>query len=633
MNKPQFTHLLPLVALCVASACETAEPEVVPTPEPDEPDEDVNVEIPNSHPNIVLMLADDMGFDDMSYRGNSAVETPNLDSLATRSTRFENFYVHSVSAPTRASLLTGRHFLRTGVSGMHAGRDFMNLDEVTIAQALSEAGYTTGMWGKWHSGKSNGYYPWQRGFDEAYMASLYHHNYNNGLYKGTYQGKQYNGEMLSFPKSEGKWTDATMADMAIDFMERNRDEKFFAYIPFLTPHENWAAPEEYIEPYSDAGQSKNFATLNGMLTHLDHQVGRVVQALEDLGLAENTVVIFMSDNGPNYNKNLLTPTEWAERNPSEYKGNKSRNTENGIHSPLFVYWKGRTAPIDNLSVLGVCDIFPTLCELAGATIPTECKPLDGKSFRDVIAAPSRRDLSRTLYISHWSPFSASGECLDDVPLTPNFVDNIDPELQHIGIRYENHKLLMNEYNESDIAFWNLAEDPGEQRNLYESGTTAEKDKALEYKADLMAWYKSILSDDGAYSTTTFEVGDPAYKYSEVLCYAPISTTDGITNESLKLSGFNKAGEGATYSVKVLREGRYDLRIILNGSKSSGDEVFTISTNLENEIGKATFAKNSSSSKWCSIELTKEVTTITIELRSSTNKEFALKNLRLEFLDN
>ncbi len=619
---------LPAVALIATAACETVEPGAENT-EPEEPD--VNVELPASEPNIILMLADDMGFDDMSYRGNNSVETPNLDALAEKSTRFENFYVHSVSAPTRASLLTGRHFLRTGVSGMHAGRDFMNLDEVTIAEALGAAGYHTGMWGKWHSGKSNGYYPWQRGFDEAYMASLYHHSYNNGLYKGLYNGKQYNGEELKFTKSDGKWTDATMADMAIDFMNRNKDDKFFAYIPFLTAHEGWDAPDDYVDKYKAKGQREDFATLNGMLEHLDHQVGRVIQATEDLGIADNTIIIFMSDNGPNYNKNLLNESEWTQRNPSSYKGSKSKNTENGIHSPLFIYWKGRTVAVDNESVLGVCDIFPTLCDLAGATIPATCKPLDGKSFKGVITSPSQTDMSRTLYISHWAPFSKSGECLDEVALTPAVVNNIDPELQHIGMRRGYDKLLLNEYNESDIAFWNLESDYREMRNLYNTGTNEEKDKALTYKAEVIEWYKGILADEGSYTTTSFEVGDPDYKYSEVLCYAPIETTSGITNETLKLSGFNKAGEGATYSVEVLREGSYDLRIYLNGSKSVGDEVFIISTNLDNNVAEVTFDANSYSSKFCKIHLSKDVETISIKLKSSTSKEFALKNLRLEYL--
>lgn len=636
-HNPQLLYILgtlPLATLFSLSACEEAK--LVESPEITEPEEGTDeppyVVFPNSHPNIILMLADDMGFDDMSYRGNTSVDTPNLDSLAQIATRFESFYVHSVSAPTRASLLTGRHFLKCGISGLHAGRDYMNLDEVTIAEALSEAGYETGMWGKWHSGTSNGYYPWQRGFDEAYMASLYHHNYNNGLYKGEYEDKQYNGTTLSFDKSDSVWTDAKMTDMALDFISRNKNNKFFAYLPFLSPHESWAAPESYIDKYRQKGQSENFATLNGMLNHLDYQVGRVINAVDSLGIADNTIIIFMSDNGPNYNKNLLTESEWAQRNPSGYKGNKSRNTENGIHSPLFIYWKGYTLAVDNNSVLGVSDIFPTLCELAGADIPTSCKTLDGVSFCDVISNPSKDDKTRTLYISHWSPFSDSGECLDEVALTPELISSIDPELQHIGLRYMDDKLLLNEYNESDIALWNLSLDYKEQNNLYDNGTDEDKAKALTYKSELISWYEGILNDEGSFKTTTFQIGDPDYQYSEIYCYSPAEISEGLTNESLQLSGFDTAGEYATYNVNVLREGNYDLRIYLNGGTTTGEEIFTISTNLSGNINESTFYADKTSSKWCKISLSSDVKTLTIKLKNSTSNEFALKYIRLEYLD-
>ncbi len=633
LSNTQITHLLrrvPIAALCAAVACESVEPTPEPTtpPDPDDGNAGESVVLPDSHPNIILMLADDMGFDDMSYRGNNAVSTPNLDALAQVSTRFESFYVHSVSAPTRASLLTGRHFLRCGISGVHAGRDYMNLDEVTIAEALQAEGYKTGVWGKWHSGESNGYYPWQRGFDEAYMASLYHHDYNNGLYKGEYDNVQYDGTQLSFTNV---WTDAQMTDMAIDFMKRNKDDRFFAYIPYLAPHENWAAPEEYVEMYSGS-QSTNFATLNGMLSHLDTQVGRVVEAVEDLGIAENTIIIFMSDNGPNYNQSLLTEQEWEARNPSGYKGFKSRNTENGIHSPLFIYWKGKTLAISNNSVLGVCDLFPTLCELAGADIPSSCKPLDGVSFRDVIAAPSTYDLSRTLYISHYAPFDDSNNCLSEEVLTADLVESITPELQHIGLRRGSYKLLLNEYNESDIALWNLTNDYTESNNLYDAGSAADRETADAYKTDLLAWYDTILDDEGAYKTTSFQVGDPDYQYSYVYCYSPIEISAGLTNESLSLAGFGTAGESATYSVDVVTDGDYDLRLYLYGDKSEGDEVFTISTNANSTTYESTFAANSYSSKWCKVALTSEVTTITITLKNATTNEFDLKYIRLEKVD-
>ncbi|MFI3303353.1 MAG: sulfatase-like hydrolase/transferase [Rikenellaceae bacterium] len=606
---PYLLRSISVVALCAATACEKSEPT-----DSAATDDTPSTSFPNSHPNVILMLADDFGFDDMSYRNNQCVSTPYLDAFAEQSTRFESFYVHSVSAPTRASLLTGRHFLRTGVSGVHSGRDFVNLDEVTIAEVLKDAGYKTGMWGKWHSGKSNGYYPWERGFDEAYMASLYHHSYNDGLYYGEYEGKNYYGTELSFDQSEGKWTDATMTDMAIDFMTRNKDEKFFAYIPYLTPHESWDAPDYYINKYKALGQSDNFATLNGMLEHLDYQVGRVIAAVEQLGIADNTVIIFMSDNGPNYNTSLLTASEWGWRNPSGYNGSKSKNLENGIHSPLFIYWKGHTTAVDNDSVLSVCDMLPTICDLTGAST-SKCKPLDGKSFYSVLASPSITDNSREIYISHYAPFDSSNTCLDNEALTDEVVASIKAEYQHIGLRSGDYKLLLNEYNEDATSFWNIKEDYAETKNLNSTGTSTDKTNAATYKNKVLAWYNEILADEGSFTTTTFYLGDTNYDSAEILCYAPIANSSTVTNDTQKITGFETAGEYATYSVNVMQDGEYTLQMYID-SKSSGNEVFTISTNLASNVAEITFNSNSTSSKTATISLTSDVTTLTMTLKNS-----------------
>ncbi len=626
--QPYFRCIAPMVALTALVGCEDAE---IPEKEPIVT-QGTDVDIPNTHPNIIIMMADDMGRDDMSYRNNQSVSTPNLDSLARISTRFENFYVHSVSAPTRASFLTGRHFLRCGVSGVHAGRDFMNLDEVTIAEALQDAGYKTGMWGKWHSGKSNGYYPWQRGFDEAYMASLYHHEDNSGTFTGLYNGKYYNGETLNL---DG-WTDAAMTDMAIDFMARNSSDRFFAYIPYLAAHANWEAPEEYILPYKQRGQSTNFATLNGMLTHLDTQVGRVIAAVDSLGLMDNTVIIFMSDNGPNYSGadgESLTDAEWTQRNPSGYSGNKSRNTENGIRSPLFVYWQGHIQSYDNYSVLSVSDLFPTLCDLAGSTVPSSCKTLDGKSFYNLFTSPYLTDNSRTLYISHYSPFfddNLIGDTGDsEAVLTTELIESINPEIQHIGIRRGDEKLLLNEYNQDALSLWNIADDPTESTNLCNKSSEYAA-LALTYKSELLAWYEDVLIDDGAFTVPSFQIGYEDYTYFEILAYAPSSISDGLVNETQELSGFDKAGEYATYNVDVVREARYYLRIKTSSADATGDQIFTVSTNLNSNCGDIEWNAKSTTSKLLAIDLTEDITSITITLKNDKDPSIDLKTLTLEY---
>jgi len=138
----------------------------------------------HTKPNFIIIQLDDLGWSDIGIHGNKIVETPNIDRLALESVRFNQFYVNPVCAPTRAALLTGRDFLRTGVSHVHGGKDFLHLEEKTIADAFKAGGYVTGIWGKWHCGHTDGYFPWERGFDEAYLAKLYQHKNSHGSLNG-----------------------------------------------------------------------------------------------------------------------------------------------------------------------------------------------------------------------------------------------------------------------------------------------------------------------------------------------------------------------------------------------------------------------------------------------------------------
>ena len=198
-------------------------------------------------PNILLMLTDDQGWGDLSMHGNPRLETPHLDRLGSESLRFSDFYVNPACAPTRASLLTGRHYHRNNVWGVHGGRDYLDPDAVLISEVLKGAGYATAMIGKWHNGKTGGFLPWHRGFDDAW--------FKRGLYAHDTAGFTYNGEVVEF---EG-WARDRIADLAIQYMAEQRDQPFFLYLPFPTPHLPARAPEEYIEKYLAKGCGKKLA--------------------------------------------------------------------------------------------------------------------------------------------------------------------------------------------------------------------------------------------------------------------------------------------------------------------------------------------------------------------------------------
>jgi arylsulfatase A-like enzyme len=253
-------------------------------------------------PNILLIQTDDQGYDDIGIHhppGENLLETPHIDRLAQQSLQFENYYMSTVCAPSRAMLLTGRHHYKAGVWWVHGGTDWVNLDETLLAEPLKAAGYRTAHFGKWHSGKGDGYWPWDRGFDEGTYVDLYFYRDNRMLRN-------------SKPLQTHGWTEKALADLAIDYLKdaATRDEPFFIYYNPITAHtgklstqhaqeprEDLFAPEEYVSKYEAKGLSGMFARLYGALDFLDTQLGRIFQTLEETGQMDNTIILYMSDNG------------------------------------------------------------------------------------------------------------------------------------------------------------------------------------------------------------------------------------------------------------------------------------------------------------------------------------------------
>lgn len=338
-------------------------------------------------PNIVVFLADDQGWGDLSLHGNSNLSTPHIDSLARDGASFEHFYVCSVCAPTRAEFLTGRYFARGGVRGVSTGLERLNLDERTIAEVFREAGYATGAFGKWHNGTQHPYHPNARGFEEFY-------GFTEGHW-GHYFDYQmdHNG---TFVRGEGYVID-DVTTRALAFVEQHRDRPFLAYLPYNTPHSPMQVPDEYWERFEsrDLDQRhrdpdiedvpKTRAAL-AMVENIDWNVGRVLAGLDELGLGDRTIVLYFSDNGPN---------SW--RWNGGMKGRKGSLDEGGLRSPLLVRWPeqipaGRTVS----EVAGAVDLLPTLADLAGIGIPGG-KPLDGRSLVPLLTGRGAGWQERLLY--------------------------------------------------------------------------------------------------------------------------------------------------------------------------------------------------------------------------------------------
>ncbi len=325
-------------------------------------------------PNVVVFLADDAGWGDYGASGNTQLQTPNIDSLAKGGVSLDRFYVCPVCAPTRAEFLTGRYHPRGGVKGVSTGQERLDLGEKTLADSLKAAGYATGAFGKWHNGSQWPYHPMARGFDEYFGHTSGHWG---EYFDAPLEDK---GRMV---RTKGYIVDVC-TDRALDFIDRHQKRPFFCYVPFTTPHSPWAAPADDWSRFKDKPLSQHATQAElevadetrcayAMLENQDRNVGRVLQRLRDLGLEENTIVVYFSDNGPNSHR-------WT----GGMKGKKGQTDEGGVRSVCYLRWPaglpaGRTVK----PISGAIDLLPTLTALAGVPRVGD-KPLDGRDLSPLL---------------------------------------------------------------------------------------------------------------------------------------------------------------------------------------------------------------------------------------------------------
>lgn len=332
-------------------------------------------------PNVVLILTDDQGWGDLSLNGNSNLNTPEIDKLAAGGAVMENFYVQPLCAPTRAEILTGRYFPRTGVKGVCLGAERLSLDEVTIADLFRDAGYHTGCFGKWHSGHQYPYHPNGRGFDEfkGFCCGHWSHYFNSTL--------EHNGTEF---ESDGYLPDV-LTEYALDFIEEKQNAPFFCYLPLNTPHSPFQVPDEYYDRFEDNPLSLRSThpereeldvtrAVLAMCENIDWNVGRVVEKLQELELDKNTIVIYLSDNGPN---------SW--RWNGGMTGKKGHAEEGGVRSPCVISCPDTIAAGSKIDrIAGAIDLLPTLADFCGIDT-SKAKPLDGVSLLPLLRTECSQD--------------------------------------------------------------------------------------------------------------------------------------------------------------------------------------------------------------------------------------------------
>jgi arylsulfatase A-like enzyme len=314
-----------------------------------------------ARPNIVLIVADDLGYGDLSINGNPDLRTPNLDTLAGQSVVFEHFFVSPVCAPTRAALLTGRYSLRTGVWGVTGGREYMRPGEVTLAEALRAAGYRTGLFGKWHNGEHYPLTPPAQGFSRVL-------GFNYGNINDYFDAILKDEAGQAVPTS-GYVTDV-LTGAAMEFITQNRYRPFFAYLAYNTPHAPYQVPDADFDLFRSRGVSAQLASVYGMIVNLDANIGRLLRHLDTTGLAGNTIVVFMSDNG----------ATGPQRYNAGMRGRKGSVDEGGGRVPLFVRWPVRWPRASRVTQVSAhIDLYPTLLGLAGIPVPNPSR-IDGRSL-------------------------------------------------------------------------------------------------------------------------------------------------------------------------------------------------------------------------------------------------------------
>jgi len=325
-------------------------------------------------PNVVFVITDDQGYGDLGCTGNPVIKTPNVDKLASESSGLSNYHVAPTCSPTRCSLLTGHWTNRTGVWHTIMGRSMLRENEVTVGQMFTDAGYQTGMFGKWHLGDNYPYRPEDRGFTEVYRhggggVGQTPDVWDNSYFDGSYF---HNGKIVP---AKGFCTDVFF-EQANQFISKCATEKkpFFAYISTNAPHGPLHCPTKYMEMYE--GQPDKIKAFYGMITNVDDNVGKIRQLIQELGIAENTIFVFTTDNGT---------ASGAKVYNAGMRGNKGSPYDGGHRVPFFLHWPagGFTQQHNDDTLTHAVDIVPTLLEMTGVSKPAAVK-FDGVSIADLL---------------------------------------------------------------------------------------------------------------------------------------------------------------------------------------------------------------------------------------------------------
>jgi arylsulfatase A len=482
-------------------------------------------------PNLLLILADDMGWGDLRCHGNEKLDTPSLDTLQRQGVELEHFHVSPLCSPTRSSLLSGRHHARLRVISTTGALEVMHGDETTLAEALKPAGYVSGCFGKWHNGSNHPSTARGQGFDEFFgFSGGFFPNYFDATLEHDGVGTPTNGFITD-----------VLADAAMAFVERHKARPFLCYVPFNACHSPMQAPRDLFEKYTTLGFEPKTAAVYAMIENLDANVGRILAKLDALGLAENTIVLFTTDNGPN-----------TARYNGGMRGAKGSVFEGGTRVPCFIRWPGKLKAGSRVAEIAQhVDVLPTLLELAGVALP-EGRPLDGISLAPLLRGTTSKWPARTLF-DITGRGGNDGDRISDYPGTA---------------RTATHRWV---HDGRQAMLFDLRTDPGEKSNL----ATQEPALAAELQEAYLDWLHEA----------TASTGGKVERFPIIVT----GSTDLLVPGATRLGGarwfgkgwdydwaiFPKPGSAVSWHLALPDAGRYQVDVLHTAKNTGGSVVVSL----------------------------------------------------------
>lgn len=473
-----------------------------------------------SKPNIIFVITDDQGYGDLGHTGNKVIKTPAIDKFAAEAVSLTNYHVGTTCAPTRAGLMTGRNCNRNGVWHTIMGASILNREEVTIANLLQQNGYKTGMFGKWHLGDNSPFHPEDRGFDETF----YHGGggvgqtpdyWNNDYFDDTYfrNGKP--------EKKEGYCTDVWFSE-AMKFIESKKDSPFFCYLSLNAPHGPYNLPEEYYNIYKDETRiEETQKRFYGMITNIDDNFSKLLDKVESLGLAENTIVVFTTDNGTARGYSVDKKTDQVYGYNAGMRGTKGSHYDGGHRVPFIIRWPdgGLSGGKKLNELVAHVDVLPTFMKLTENSFNPE-KTMDGADVSGYLLgkeeAPKRFLVTDTQRVP-W-PIKGRNSCV------------MDGQWRLVG----------------GSQLYNVAEDPGQENNLADQYP----ERVTEMNAFYESWWEDMIKE------TRFSVIDLGSGEKDVLTCHDARTIDYYPPWNQQMIRKGKPMEPAPFSVNFVSAGKY-----------------------------------------------------------------------------